>query len=314
MRFRLANSILVTVMLLSLAVEPGLFVWSQTPPYDLKIIWVKVSNPTSRSEYTYGVCLRDQYLYVVGFENQTDTAINYAWRIEQRSLVDGSLINNMSISFTYNGDNRLFDCVANDTHVIAVGRYYRPTTPAPYDYVVGLAVVDRSTFTATIYYVNPDTYDDTAYSVDTNSTPLYLAGSSRYSGPPYDLDTLTMSLNPQTGYVISRKVRISTGNDELFSVAVNPVTGEPWFAGYYTGGDGAPRWGIRVYSRDFGQVKASDLTDALGHAYSIAFDAQGNAFVAGSTGVRKYSSDGTYLRNVTYVSGIKPCITRAASL
>lgn len=303
-RFIVVSWILALVLFLLVETVP--LVRSQSLPYELRINWVKISNPTNLGEYAYGVCLLGQHLFVVGFENQTSTGINYAWRIEQRHVDTGELVTTYTIPFANGGNNRLFDCVSNATHVIAVGTYYAPSAPPnPLSYVVGVAVVNPISSTWSVYYFDQSIYEDAGLSVDTNGTHFYLAGYTRYTQQPYDLDWLAASFNHQTFEGVVKRVGISTGDDLLISVAVNPVTGEAWFAGYYTGGDGYPRWGLRIYSLDFGEAGVTDLTDVVGYAYSIAFDTEGNAFVVGSTGVRKYSSAGTYLGNVTYLSGYK---------
>jgi len=59
------------------AAAPGSLIWSQT------------SNPSATDDGAYGVAVDGSGVYIVGFDYSLG---NYEWRVEKRSLTDGSLI------------------------------------------------------------------------------------------------------------------------------------------------------------------------------------------------------------------------------
>jgi hypothetical protein len=56
---------------------------------DGSLIWNATSNPSSRDDEAKGVAVDASSVYMVGFDQSPD---NYQWRIEKRSVADGSLV------------------------------------------------------------------------------------------------------------------------------------------------------------------------------------------------------------------------------
>ena len=56
---------------------------------DGSLIWEQTSNPSSSTDVAMGAAVDGSGVYVVGYDRITG---NYQWRMEKRSLTDGSLI------------------------------------------------------------------------------------------------------------------------------------------------------------------------------------------------------------------------------
>ena len=88
------------------------------------IIWKQTRNPSVGPDEAYGVAVDSTGIYVVGYDNVLG-GYDYRWRIEKRSLTDGSVIWSQTENPS-KGDNTADGVAVDSTGVYVVGYDYVP--------------------------------------------------------------------------------------------------------------------------------------------------------------------------------------------
>ena len=124
----------------------------------------------------YDVAVDSSGVYIVGYDEYSGGG---RWRIEKRSLTNGSVI------WTQASNPSAYNDVAYDVAVDGTGVYV-----VGYDsYLGGInrrwRIEKRSLTTGTSIWTqtsNPSAFDDTAYSVAVDGSGVYIVGNDQYSG------------------------------------------------------------------------------------------------------------------------------------
>lgn len=144
---------------------------------------IVTSDPSPRDDYAYSAAIDDTGIYIVGSDESLGSG-DRQWRIEKRSLTDGSLIWSRT-SHPYAGDNQARDVAIDSSGAYIVGYEW----PAPSDYkwrVEKRSLTDGSLIssfgTGGVVTSDPSADMDQAYGVAVDATGVYIVGYDR--SPP----------------------------------------------------------------------------------------------------------------------------------
>jgi predicted RNA-binding protein with PUA domain len=131
-------------------------------------------NPSTGDDRAYGIAIDSTAMYVVGYD---DSPGNWQWRIEKRSLTDGSLVG----AFTNNpstGDDRAYGIAIDSTAMYVIGWDHSPGNDQCR--IEKRSLADGSLVpafgTGGVVTNNPSTGYDRAYGIAIDSTAMYVVG------------------------------------------------------------------------------------------------------------------------------------------
>src|SRR3972149_1729100 len=140
------------------------------------VLWTQASNPSSSVDETTDVAVDGSGIYIVGLDSYLHYG-NSRWRIEKRSLTDGSVIWTQASNPSANMD-RASDVAVDGTGVYIVG----------YDYYLGNGrwrIEKRSLTDGSVIWTqasNPSASYDWASGVAVDGSGVYIVGFDSYSG------------------------------------------------------------------------------------------------------------------------------------
>jgi len=141
---------------------------------DGSVSWTKTSNPSADDDTAYSVAVDGSGVYIVGYD---DYPGNNRWRIEKRSLTDGSVIWTQASNPSANMD-RASDVAVDGTGVYIVG----------YDYYLGNGrwrIEKRSLTDGSVIWTqasNPSAGSDMTTGVAVDGSGVYIVGYDYYLG------------------------------------------------------------------------------------------------------------------------------------
>jgi hypothetical protein len=197
---------------------------------------VITSNNSTGDDAALAIAIDSTAMYVVGFDESTGLSRDREWRIEKRSLADGSLVSGFGIGGVVTSNNSTTDDTARGIAVDSAAMYV-----IGWDENSGLtdqewriekrSLTDGSLVqgfgTGGVVTSNPSTGDDAARAIAIDSTAMYVVGDE---GPGYYGDwawriekrSLTDGSLVQefgTGGVVTRNY--STGDDAAVAVTID---------------------------------------------------------------------------------------------
>jgi hypothetical protein len=233
--------------------------------YTGELIWATTSNPSSGYDSAQSVAVDSTGIYVVGSDYIPGNA---EWRIEKRSLNDGSLIWSVT-SNPSSGSDSAQSVAVDSTGIYVVGYDY---APGNYQW----RIEKRSTSTGALIWSvtsNPSSGSDSAQSVAVDSTGIYVVG---YDYAPGNYQWRIEKRNLNDGSLIwSVTSNPSSGDDYAYSVAVDS-TGI-----YIVGVDSIPgnyEWRIEKRNLNDGSLiwsVTSNPSSGYDEPYSVAVDSSG---------------------------------------
>ena len=174
------------------------------------LIWWAVSNPSIGNDYANSVAVDSTGIYVVGFDSIPG---NSEWRIEKRSLNDGSLIWSIT-SNPSSGSDVAYSVAVDSSGIYVVGSDRSPGNDQ-------WRIEKRSLNDGSLIWSvtsNPSSDDDIARSVAVDSTGIYVVGVD-YSPGNYQWRIEKRSLNDGS-LIWSVTSNPSSGGDYAQSVEI----------------------------------------------------------------------------------------------
>jgi len=256
---------------------------------DGSVIWVKASNPSSYWDVATGVAVDSTGVYIVGSDKYADPSGR--WRMEKRSLTDGSVI------WTQASNPSIYRDEAYGVAVDGSGVYI-----VGYDNYFGCnffgfcnsrwRMEKRSLTTGSKIWTNTSNasgYEDNAFGVAVDDTGVYTVGLDSYPGYG-DARWRMEKRNLTTGNSIWTKTsNASTSWDETTAITVGGAV-------YSVGSDSYPgddRWRMEKRSILSGTslwTKTSNPSSSYDEAYGVAVDGSGVYIV----GVDDYPGNGRW--------------------
>jgi len=91
-----------------------------------EVMWTRTSNPSNGDDWAIGVAVDSSGMYAVGSDNSPNPGSdNFEWRIEKRSLTDGTIIWNQT-SNPSNGDDWAIGIAVDSSGIYVVGYDHAP--------------------------------------------------------------------------------------------------------------------------------------------------------------------------------------------
>jgi len=242
---------------------------------------VAINNPTTGADVAYSVAIDSTAMYVIGYDSSPE---NNQWRVEKRSLVDGSLVTGFGTGGVATSDPSTGDDVAYSIAIDSAAIYV-----AGYDSIPGnhqwriekTSLADGSLFPGFgsadgVATGDPSTGDDVAFSIAIDHTAMYLAGYDESPGNQQwriEKRSLTDG-SPVTGFGTGGAITSdpSAGEDHARGIAIDST------AMYVVGYDYSPgnrQWRIEKRSLADGSlvgVFSSNPSTIHDVAFSIAID------------------------------------------
>jgi len=244
-------------------------------------------NPSTGSDVARSISIDSTAMYVAGYDYSTG---NDQWRIEKRSLADGSLLSGFGTGGVATSDpstdyDAAFSISIDSTAMYVVGY---DSSPENWQWrIEKRSLADGSLVpgfgTGGVVVSNPTTGDDVAYSIDIDSTAMYVVGYDSIPGnDQWRVEKRSLadgSLLPGfgTGGVVTSDP--STGDDVAYRIAIDST------AMYVAGYDSSPgnhQWRIEKRSSTDGSlapgfgpadgVATVDPSTGSDEAYDIAID------------------------------------------
>jgi hypothetical protein len=134
------------------------------------LLWRKTSNPSSGSDVANSVAVDETGVYIVGYDNKKG---NERWRIEKRSLADGSLLWRKTTNPS-SGNDRANSVAVDDTGVYIVGNDEKHGENDDRWRIEKRSLTDGSLIW--IKTKNPLDYPDEPYSVAVYGSDIYIVG------------------------------------------------------------------------------------------------------------------------------------------
>jgi len=214
---------------------------------------VVTSNPSTGLDMAMGIAIDSTAIYVVGFDHGPG---DYQWRIEKRSLTDGSLVSGFGTGgiVTGNpstGEDEAYDIAIDSTAMYVVGRDY---VPGNWEWrIEKRSLTDGSLVTGFgtggVVTSNPCTGADMAQNIAIDSTAMYVIGSDYSPGNNQwriEKRSLTdggLVTGFGTGGVVTSNP--STSDDLASGIAIDST------AMYVVGRDASPgHWQWRIEKRN----------------------------------------------------------------
>ena len=138
------------------------------------VIWTQAGNPSAYGDWANGVVVSGSSIYIVGSDQYLGST-NPRWRIEKRSLTNGSVIWTQA-SNPSGGWDEAYGVAVDGTGVYIVG----------YDSYLGnyrWRIEKRSLTTGSVIWIktsNPSASGDIAFAVAVDGTGIYTVGMDEY--------------------------------------------------------------------------------------------------------------------------------------
>jgi hypothetical protein len=84
---------------------------------------VVTSDPSTGSDLAFGIAIDSTAMYVVGYDSSPEEWDDYQWRIEKRSLADGSLVSGFGAGGVVTGNHRAGDDQASSIAIDSTAMY-----------------------------------------------------------------------------------------------------------------------------------------------------------------------------------------------
>jgi len=224
---------------------------------------VVTSNPSTGSDVAIGIAIDSNYMYVVGYDESPPG--NWQWRIEKRSLTDGSLVPAFGTAgaVTYNpstGSDVAIGIAIDSNAMYVVG--YDSSPGNPQWRIEKRSLTDGSLVpafgTAGVVTYNPSTGSDVAIGIAIDSNAMYVVGYDSSTGNwQWRIEKRSLtdgSLVPAFGTAGVVTYNPSTGDDGAHGIAIDST------AMYVVGDDsspGNPQWRIEKRSLTDGSFVAA---------------------------------------------------------
>jgi len=222
------------------------------------LMWERVENLSGFSDIAHGIAVDSTGVYAAGRQN-----IDTSWRVEKRSLANGSLIWGKVVNLSFGGQDIAYGIAVDSTGVYVagmqgtVGTTWRVEKRSPAD---GSLIWERA--------VNLSGGQDIAYGIAVDSTGVYVAGTQ-------DLDLWRVEKRSlANGSLIwERAVDLGFGEDTAHGIAVDST-------GVYAAGmqNQLNVWRVEKRSLANGSLiweMAVNLSGGWDIAYGIAVDSTG---------------------------------------
>jgi len=238
-----------------------------------EVLWTQTSNPSPRSDGAYGISIDGSGIYTVGWDSVPG---NFEWRIEKRSLADGSLIWSQT-SNPSTGDDYAFGASVDSSGVYIVGSDYSPGNEE-------WRIEKRRLTDGSLIWsqtINPSSGRDEAYGVTIDGSGIYIVGfDSNTARGDYEWRSEKRSL--ADGRLLwSRTSDLTAGNDMASGVAVDGsgvyIVGSDYIPGDY-------EWRIEKLSLADGSLiwsQRSNPSAGSDGASGVAVDGSGIYIVGG---------------------------------
>ena len=232
-------------------------------------LWTVTSNPSSNIDEAYGVAIDASALYVVG----EDFALgSFSWRIEKRSLSDGSLIWNVT-SHPQN-QNIARGVAVDDSGIYVVGESQTPQGVGTEWRTEKRRLIDGSLIWNATTSPIGDRGNDSAQSVAVDATGVYVVGGQ---------------LSPAGGFVWRVEKRHLADGSVVWNATSQPTPDQlAWGAavnasgiyvvGYDYHSEGDQEWRIEKRNLADGSLMwdaTSNPSPRMDEAYSVAVDTSG---------------------------------------
>lgn len=254
------------------------------------LLWEQIvlSTAPTRSVVPQGVAVDGSGVYVAGYEHiPNGTGFKVAWRVEKRSLADGSLL------WSQVPAPRTPNDAAKAVAVDGTGLYVAGSELKSGDANYQWRIEKRSLLTGAVVWTvasNPSTAEDLVYAVAVDGTGLYIAGQQIVKGgyEAWRIEKRNLSTGALIWSVMNNPTSSDWGwnADRPYAIAVDS-TGL-----YAAGGDAGVtdgltwnmQWRLEKRSLTNGAVlwtQRSNYGNGADIAYSVALDGAGGMFVAG---------------------------------
>ena len=227
--------------------------------------WIQTSNPSSNSDVAYDVAVDSTGIYVVGYDNSPG---NSQWRIEKRSLLDGSTI------WVQTNNPTIYTEVANSVAVDSTGIYVVGDDNSPGDSqwrIEKRSLTDGSTIW--VQTNNPSSSSEEACGVAVDLTGIYVIGTDNSLGNTQWRIEKRSLLDGSTIWVQTSNP--SSNSDVAYDVAVDStgiyVVGYDWSPGNF-------QWRIEKRNLTDGNtiwIQTSNPSSGDDRAYDVAVDSTG---------------------------------------
>jgi hypothetical protein len=247
---------------------------------------VVTSNSSTLSDVAFGIAIDSTAMYVVGYDSSPG---NTQWRIEKRSLTDGSLVSGFGTGGVVANNPSTGSDYANAIAIDSTAMYVvgRDESPGNAQWrIEKRSLADGSLVsgfgTGGVVTGNPSTGSDQAYDIAIDSTAMYVVGFDYSPGngqwriEKRSLADGSLVSGFGTGGVATNNP--STGSDQAYDIAIDSI------AMYVVGFDYSPgngQWRIEKRSLTDGSMVSGFGTGGIATnnpstgsdlAYSIAID------------------------------------------
>ena len=230
-----------------------------------ELLWTVTENPSAKNDASYGVAVDNAGVYTVGYDSSPGDP---GWRIEKRSLTDGTLIWQQTENPSSNVD------IAYAVAVDGTGIYV-----AGYDYSQGDAqwrIEKRSLTDGTLIWQqtnNPSSGDDVALDIAVDSSGIYAVG---YDSSPGNAQWRIEKRRPTDGTLIWQQTENpSSSYSGACGIAIDRT-------GIYVAGydslPGNTQWRIEKRSLTDGTLiwqQTENPSSSYDEAYAVAVDGTG---------------------------------------
>jgi hypothetical protein len=177
---------------------------------DGTLVWTQTNNPSNGDDWATSVAVDSSGVYVAGFDNSPG---NDEWRIEKRSLADGTLIWSKTDNLS-NGIDRPIGVAVDSSGVYVVGFDNSPGNDE-------WRIEKRSLTDGTLVWTqtnNPSITGDEAIGVAVDTSGIYVVGYDTSQGPEqWRIEKRSL----MDGALLWTQIENpSTGVDEVWGVAV----------------------------------------------------------------------------------------------
>ncbi len=270
------------------------------------VIWYQTFNPTSRDEAINEIAIDDSAVYICGYDNLNS---EMRWRVQKRSLDDGSLIWNVTYYISGSKYNVPYGLAVDTSGVYVCGRGGMSAAFGVW------RVEKRSLSDGSIIWSSNNTYgsgDNRAEDIAVDSTGVYVCGhyGTNSSYPEQDWKTRVEKRSLSDGSLIwaknfSNSTYTFQYDESATSICVD--TSGVYVAMYYRVDTYDRAWRIEKRSLDDGSLiwaQGVNYTGSDDIPREIVVDATG-VYVAGYCGNNKWRiekrslSDGSLLWGIT---------------
>jgi len=247
------------------------------------INWVKYSNPSEYRDIAYAVSLDNNYIYIVGCDEQRGSLYSQL-RIEKRNVKDGNIVKTWT-NHTGISESSFTNCIIVNNKLYVIG----------FDWVnewcrwlVYMFDTNLTLLKSIIY--NPKTLPNIPYGISSDGKFLYISGMEfgRYpAGYKVRLEKRTL----ENLTLISNFTTVNYGHST--SISINNVTNKL----YLLEDQISVRWNINILDDTFKVLKITSFS-AYCTPYSCDFDKNGCAYISGPYTILKLNELGDTVKRI----------------